>query len=162
MSAQLPSWDDLSAGKDCPFCQPYQASNPFSLKIADLGVSSLYLSRNQTYRGCCLLVFNARHATGLEKLSAGEYNRLMNDLRRSALAVSETARPDHMNYATLGNVIPHLHFHIIPRYKNDPRWEAPIWTSALEDMEHKTLPENELSDLAAQILKNIKEPGENA
>ncbi len=32
-----------------------------------------------------------------------------------------------MNYELLGNTNPSLHWHVIPRYKDDPRWGQPIW-----------------------------------
>ena len=38
-------------------------------------------------------------------------------------------RPDHVNVESLGNVVPHLHWHIIPRYVGDARWGMPIWTT---------------------------------
>jgi diadenosine tetraphosphate (Ap4A) HIT family hydrolase len=43
-------------------------------------------------------------------------------------------QPDHINVESLGNVVPHLHWHIIPRYVDDPRWGMPIWTTPLSAM----------------------------
>ncbi len=54
-------------------------------------------------------------------------NLLMKDLRRAAQAIRLALKPDHMNYESLGNSGPHIHWHIIPRYQNDPRWGQPIW-----------------------------------
>ena len=38
-------------------------------------------------------------------------------------------RPDHINVELLGNVVPHFHWYIIPRYVRDPRWGMPIRTT---------------------------------
>lgn len=109
-------------GIDCPFCPPRPDDSPFWIKIATLGTSTLYLDRNQTYWGHCLLVFDARHVIGMESLAPGEFTGFMADLHASARAIAAACQPDLMNYASLGNVIPHLHWHLVPRYKDDPRW----------------------------------------
>jgi diadenosine tetraphosphate (Ap4A) HIT family hydrolase len=36
-------------------------------------------------------------------------------------------RPDKVNLASLGNVVPHLHWHVIPRYRDDAHFPAPVW-----------------------------------
>lgn len=147
----LPPWDDLISGKNCPLCEPYAEGNAYNFKIADLSVSGLYLERDQTYRGYCVMKFQARHVTGIEHLSADEYTAFMNDLRQSARAIAAVVKPDHMNYATLGNVIPHLHYHIIPRYQGDLRWGAPVWLTSLADMPKTKVSDAEYAELVAAI-----------
>ncbi|MBI1216866.1 MAG: HIT domain-containing protein [Alphaproteobacteria bacterium] len=156
-SNALPPWEDLIAGKGCPFCPPRPDDNEFWLKVASLSAATLYIDRNQAYRGYCLLVFDKRHVTGLEQLDEDEHRALTTDLRRAALAISKAVSPDMMNYASLGNVIPHLHFHLIPRYENDPRWGGPIWTTKLEDMQCVTPEESDLRALAQEIAGNLQE-----
>ena len=51
----------------------------------------------------------------------------MHDLRHAATAIHSALNPDHMNYECLGNSSPHLHWHVVPRYIDDPRWGQPIW-----------------------------------
>jgi diadenosine tetraphosphate (Ap4A) HIT family hydrolase len=144
-------WAALMRGEGCPFCAPREASNSHHEKVADLSVSTLYLLRNQTYRGYCALIFNPRHATGLETLSAAEFEAFSADLRRAAKAINAVVKPDLMNYATLGNVIPHMHYHIIPRYHADPRWGAPVWESDLSTMKVTGLPKAEFDALRDSI-----------
>ncbi len=116
------NWDDLVAGIGCPLCAPDVDDDKDRIKVAGLSVATLYVDRNQTYRGYCVLVFNKRHVTGLDQLSDSEYQHFTVDLRRAMLAITRAVQPDHMNYVMLGNLVPHLHCHIFPRYKNDPRW----------------------------------------
>jgi len=118
------NWEDLLAGKDCPFCAPREDRNEFSVLVKKLSASKLYLDRTQTYRGRCALIYSKRHVTGLELLGEADYLEFMDDLRRAMKAIAAAVNPDQMNYASLGNSIPHLHFHIIPRYKTDPRWRV--------------------------------------
>src|SRR5665213_2168218 len=127
-------WDQWSKGIACPFDAPRAESNDHWDFIARLMASSLYLSNNQTYRGHCLLILDLRHATRPDQLSAEEWRSFCADLYTAESAISLTVRPDHINIAVLGNVVPHLHWHIVPRYRGDPRWEAPIWMTEVAEM----------------------------
>jgi diadenosine tetraphosphate (Ap4A) HIT family hydrolase len=137
----------------CPLCLPRPEDSPNWLKVAALGVSTLYLDRNQTYRGHCQLVFDPRHVEGLESLEAGEHDAMMRDLRRAARAIVSTVRPDRMNYVSLGNVVPHLHWHLVPRYRSDPRWGSPIYTTDVNEMRVTRIEEQELRALAATLSR---------
>jgi diadenosine tetraphosphate (Ap4A) HIT family hydrolase len=105
----------------------HPTSNADVIFIAKLSVSSLMLFRDQRFRGYSILSFDPWDATTLEALSASEYQAFMDDLLRASGAIRATLRPDHMNYELLGNSNPHLHWHIVPRYRDDPRWGRPIW-----------------------------------
>ena len=149
--------DENSSTHSCPLCLPRERASHYWIEIASLSVSTLYLDRNQTYRGQCVLVFDPRHVEGLEQLSDDEYEALSRDLRHSARAVAETCRPDLMNYASLGNVIPHVHWHIVPRYRNDPRWGGPIYTTSLEDMADTRLTVAEYEALVSAIRGQLQD-----
>lgn len=95
--------------------------------IGDLSISTLFLFRDQRFRGYCILSFAPYDATRLDDLSDAEYHQFMGDLRLSSRAIRAAFTPDHMNYELLGNSNPHLHWHIVPRYRDDPRWGRPIW-----------------------------------
>jgi diadenosine tetraphosphate (Ap4A) HIT family hydrolase len=125
------TWRKLAAGVDCPFDAPRASSTDHWEHVATLVCSSLYLPTNQTYRGHCILVLDLRHATRPDQLTRQEWKAFCDDLYVAQHAIERVVRPDHMNVATLGNVMPHLHWHIVPRYEHDPRWGAPIWSSDL-------------------------------
>lgn len=101
--------------------------NEHALWIADLSTSTLLLFRDQRFKGYCILSFAARRIKSLESLSDDEYRMFFLDLRAASRAIRQALNPDHMNYELLGNSNPHLHWHIVPRYKTDPRWGQPIW-----------------------------------
>lgn len=149
--SRLPDWESLIAGQGCPMCLPQAEADAFGITVAELDVSTLRVIRDQTYYGYCVMRFNKRHVTGIEHLSSSEYASFMQDLKRSAAAISKAVNPDLMNYATLGNVIPHLHYHIIPRYKNDPRWRGPIWTTHMEEMTKTRLTDEGYQELVNKI-----------
>ena len=154
----IADWDRLVLGTGCPFDQPRPESNNFWDLVAPLSVSSLYLAKNQTYRGQCSLIFDLRHATRPEQLTAQEWGSFCADLHTAEGAVVRTVRPDHINVESLGNVVPHLHWHIIPRYRNDPRWGAPIWLTSLADIPDTRLDAVERADLMQKLREALGQP----
>ena len=155
-------WHGLVNGEGCVLCAPRPESNDHWDFIETLSASSLYLAKNQTYRGQCQLVFDRRHAARLDQLTEDEYAAFVGDLYLAQHAVAAVLRPDHMNVESLGNVVPHLHWHIIPRYLGDARWGMPIWTTPLSAMPDHRLGEAERAGLIDSIraaLRNVPSPG---
>jgi len=115
---------------DCVFCKDIdmksKRKNP--AWIADLHVSTAFLSGNQICGGYTILVCNKAHITELFQLGEEDRIAYSEDLVKVAEAIYDAYHPHKMNYELLGNVVPHLHWHIIPRRKTDPldlHW--PIW-----------------------------------
>lgn len=145
----------MIAGEGCTHCAPRPAKNDHRHFIAALSASSLYLSTNQTYRGQCYLIFDPRHVTRPDQLSLEEWQGFSSDLHQAEAALYRVTNPEHMNVAALGNVMPHLHWHIIPRYTSDPRWGLPIWPTDLADIPDTRLSEREQGDLIARIAAEL-------
>ena len=140
----------------CPMDAPRAASNDHWDLVASLSVSSLYLAANQTYRGHCQLIFDPRHATSPSQLSPEEWAAYCADLFVAQRAIVGVVTPDHLNVELLGNVVPHLHWHIIPRYLTDPRWGQPIWTTPLSAMPDTRLEESDRQQLLAALRNAIR------
>jgi ATP adenylyltransferase len=137
---------------------PHPKDNDDLLWIAELTVSTLYLYRDQRFRGYCILSFSPWDATSLESLTDEEYHQFAQDLRTASKAVRSACQPDHMNYELLGNSNPHLHWHVVPRYKTDPRWGQPIWEGWPRNefkLNRCTLKENEYTDLIHAIQQAL-------
>lgn len=128
-------------------------TNQTAIWIAQLSISTLSLYRDQRFKGYCLLNFDPRDATNLDELSDAEYQAFMLDLRKASKAIRAAVNPDHMNYELLGNVVPHLHWHIIPRYRTDPRWGYPIWEGRKTEWE--VLTDEQYKHLVEQIQSNL-------
>jgi diadenosine tetraphosphate (Ap4A) HIT family hydrolase len=136
---------------------PRPERNEFLYLVRKLRASSLYLERNQAYRGHCVLIYDLGHVTRIDQLQAEQWFPLAGDLLTAETAIFRAFGPDHVNLESLGNVMPHLHWHIIPRYKNDGRWGAPVWTTAAAEMPRKELAAHDYEALAARINQAIED-----
>ncbi|BBD77960.1 MULTISPECIES: HIT family protein [Hydrogenophilaceae] len=74
-----------------------------------------------------LRVIWQRHVEEMTDLSWAEANHLWRILWGVERALRAEAQPDKVNLAAFGNVVPHLHWHVIPRYRDDPHFPEPYW-----------------------------------
>lgn len=148
-------WDKLAAGQGCAFDAPRADNTAHWDKVASLSVATLYLPHNQMYRGHGVLVFDPRHATRLDELSGEEWVAYAADLHAAVKAIVAVCKPDHINVESLGNVMPHLHWHIVPRYKHDPRWGAPIWSESGQQPERR-LTSDDRADLRERLRDALR------
>ncbi|MBM3220715.1 MAG: HIT family protein [Candidatus Rokubacteria bacterium] len=108
----------------CTFCAG--AAPAADHRIADLGVTAAYLNDDQYFPGWVVL-FLKRHATELFELEAEERRQMMDDVTRVAAALYALFSPRKINYAFLGNQLPHIHWHVTPRLPDDPAPRDAIW-----------------------------------
>ena len=81
------------------------------------------------FPGFCRVVWNA-HVAEMSELAAAERSHLLAVVDAVERVVRAAVRPDKINLASLGNVVPHLHWHVIPRWRDDSHFPAPIWAAA--------------------------------
>ena len=92
--------------------------------IADLGLSKAYLLEDQFFPGWTVVVFK-RHATELFHLAPTERIQLMEEVSRIAKILTQVYEAKKINYELLGNQLPHIHWHVIPRLASDPARKTP-------------------------------------
>ena len=92
----------------------------------------------------------------LDALSADEWRAMSLDLQRAHSAIMRTVKADHVNVESLGNIVPHLHWHIVPRYRDDPRWGLPVWMNSLEEMADTRLSTAERDALIENLRRAIE------
>ena len=108
----------------CVMCDKYGGSGP--LLVAELETARAFLHEDQFFPGYVLLVLR-RHVTELYQLEAGERRAHIEEVSRVAEALARAFRPVKMNYELLGNQVPHIHWHLVPRLSTDPDLLSPIW-----------------------------------
>ena len=86
----------------------------------------IVLVEDERYPGFCRVIWNA-HVKEMTDLSTAERAILIAAVWQVEEVVREVMQPDKINVASLGNMTPHVHWHVIPRYENDAHFPNPIW-----------------------------------
>ena len=98
----------------------------FGIRIFAGAVSDAYLQRSSIQRGYTIVIWRGRHVAEPTELESDEATSYWLEVLRVARALEVHMRPVKVNYNLLGNSIPHLHTHVIPRYAADPRPGSPF------------------------------------
>lgn len=113
---------------DCPFCRKFQgldADWPPEDIVWTFPHSLAVLGPWQYYTGYCVLVCR-HHARELRDLGPLR-EAYLGEMTLLAEAIDECFQPRKLNYELLGNLVPHLHWHLFPRYADDPECLKPVW-----------------------------------
>ena len=82
------------------------------------------------YPGFCRVIWNA-HVAEMSDLPPADRAILMRAVCQVESALREVLQPEKINLASLGNMVPHLHWHVIPRFGDDAHFPHPIWAQAV-------------------------------
>jgi diadenosine tetraphosphate (Ap4A) HIT family hydrolase len=136
----------------CSMIERIRAGN-FPDWIAELPRSWLMLGDAQFYRGYCLLLVK-QHLTELHAMPRGEAHEVLDEILAVGRTLAEVLRPLKLNYECLGNQEPHVHWHIFPRYSDDPMRLGPVWLRP--EAERKiALNERDRLELIAAIRREL-------
>lgn len=115
------------------------------------------------YPGFCRVIWNA-HVKEMTDLAPAERSRMMMSVMKVEAALRETLSPDKVNLASLGNMTPHLHWHVIPRYADDVHFPGAIWAHEQREPHAAKLDERagRLDALRAAIRQAFAEFGNDA
>ncbi len=111
--------------RECVFCSRDERLEHLMIEICELSVSTLYLHKEQSYLGRCVVVLND-HQRELFHLAEETRAKLMEDIVKVASAMEKAFLPDKINYGMYGDTMPHIHFHIVPKYKDGELWGGPF------------------------------------
>ncbi len=103
--------------------------------------------------GSCRVIWN-RHISEMTDLSYGERDHLMSLVFAVEEAVRHVMHPDKVNIAALGNMVPHIHWHVIPRYKDDVFFPGSAWSQRTQESDLSKLAERK--QLAEELPTVIK------
>ncbi len=136
--------------KDCLYCQNNELLKSLMIEFAQLDASRVFLFKEQSYRGRCLVAHNA-HTHDLNELSDEERNAFMADVARVSRAMQKAFNPDKINYGAYSDTLSHLHFHLVPKYVGAKDF------GALFEMNPKQvyLSDEEYDQLIAQVKAHL-------
>jgi diadenosine tetraphosphate (Ap4A) HIT family hydrolase len=90
------------------------------------------------FHGFARVIWND-HVREMSDLAAADQQRLMQTVFAVERAQRAALAPDKVNLASLGNVVPHLHWHVIPRFVNDSHFPQPIWGTRQREQSEEAL-----------------------
>lgn len=108
------------------------------------------------YPGFCRVIWNG-HVKEMSDLAAADRSAVMNAVWAVEAAVREVMQPEKINLASLGNMTPHVHWHVIPRYLDDAHFPSPVWAEAKREGDAATLEQRraKLPQLRAAIARHL-------
>jgi diadenosine tetraphosphate (Ap4A) HIT family hydrolase len=130
----------------CPLCAP--AGEKVLWQDRQLRV---ILANDADYPGFCRVVWNA-HVREMTDLGIRERKYLMAVVFTVEAVLRELLQPDKINLASLGNQVPHVHWHVIPRFADDAHFPDPVWVVRKRAPQPRRLdPERLAQALAARL-----------
>lgn len=111
---------------NCPLCCP--ESEHVLWSDEQLRIIAVY---DETHAAAFCRVIWHDHIAEMTDLSPQQRTTLMNRVWQVEEAMRQVLNPVKINLASLGNMVPHLHWHIIARFQNDACFPAPIWANAV-------------------------------
>lgn len=136
---------------DCLYCRKDERLDALMIEVAPLSVSTLYLFKEQTHHGRCIVAYQG-HVNELYELPADELSRFTADVARAARALKAAFDPAKINYGAYSDKLPHLHFHLVPKYVDGPSWGAPF---AMMPEPKRLLSDADYAALIAQIREKL-------
>ena len=121
----------------CPLCDRIKliGEGGFSHVIHEFKNSFLVLGDHQYFKGYCVLILK-NHVRELHDLTPSVQQELHSELMTSGKAIYDELGPWKMNYSCYGNAVPHIHWHIFPRYESDPDHLVQPWQHMDEFKNH--------------------------
>jgi len=107
----------------CPLCR---AVDEDVLYATDL--YRVILVNDPAWPGFCRIILNL-HASEMTNLPLAQRSELMDAVYATESALRDLMMPTKINLASLGNVVPHVHWHVIPRWQDDSHFPDPIWAN---------------------------------
>jgi diadenosine tetraphosphate (Ap4A) HIT family hydrolase len=115
-------WEQRMRGEGCPMCASGRPEeDAYGILVYRSDTADGYLHKNDVgQRGYCIVIWRGRHVAEPTQLSNTEAGLYWDDVLRVARALEVHYAPAKINLFMLGNLLPHLHTHVVPRYLDDP------------------------------------------
>ena len=134
----------------CGYCMRGELLDAFGIYICDLSVSTLILFKEQSHPGRCIVAYKD-HVSELVNLTDEDRNAYFADIARAANAIHKAFKPNKINYGAYGDTGCHLHFHLVPKYKDEFEWGGVFQMNPGA----KKLTDEEYKEMIQKIKENL-------
>jgi len=136
---------------NCLYCNRNDVQKELMIEICDLDVSTVFLFKEQTYKGRCIVAYKD-HSKELFDLKGEELLAFMEDVNAVARAINEAYSPVKVNYGAYSDKLPHLHIHLAPKYVDGPDYGGVF----VMNPQKEYLSEAEYSEMINLIKSKLK------
>jgi diadenosine tetraphosphate (Ap4A) HIT family hydrolase len=140
--------------QNCAYCmreEKPELYKAFGYYVMDLRVSSLYVFREQSHLGRCIVAYKD-HVSEMVDLTKEERDAFIEDVNDVAEAIHKAFSPDKLNYGFYGDTGKHLHCHLCPKYRDGYEWGGVF----LMNPHKNDLPDEKLKEIADKIVANLE------
>ena len=127
---------------NCAYCMQGDMAAAFAYPVCEMNTSFLYIFKEQSKRGRCVIA-HKKHVSELIDLTAEERTAFFSDVAAPANAIHKAFKPDKLNYGAYGDTGSHLHFHLVPKYRDGEEWGGTFEMNSkktfLSDSEYENL-----------------------
>jgi diadenosine tetraphosphate (Ap4A) HIT family hydrolase len=150
------AFTDLRSGIGCPMCErTEQDLSPFGARFFVGDWADAVLGRHPVRTGYAFVVWKGRHVAEPHELAPDEAAGFWSEVAQVARAVEERYEPTKMNWLHLGNGVPHLHVHLVPRPFDDPNAGGPVEAADFEQSRVVPLSDDVLLAEAAALRRGL-------
>lgn len=109
--------------QNCAYCMKGDLVAKFGCFCCEMESSNVYIFKEQSHPGR-VIVAHKKHVSEIIELTDEERNQFFKDINTVSNAIHKVFNPDKVNYGAYGDTGHHLHFHLVPKYKDDFEWNG--------------------------------------
>ena len=109
--------------QNCAYCMKGDLVAKFGYFCCEMESSNVYIFKEQSHPGR-VIVAHKKHVSEIIELTDEERNQFFKDINTVSNAIHKVFNPDKVNYGAYGDTGHHLHFHLVPKYKDDYEWNG--------------------------------------
>lgn len=141
---------------NCILCERIQKSSDgeYPLVVKELKHSFLLLGEHQFYPGYSVLV-SKKHYREMTDIPVMERNELFDEMMLAHQAIQNVFAPKKMNLCSLGNVVDHVHWHLFPRYEDEPHFKNPPFLQ-MQEFERAKVTSLEVREVIEKLKAEVE------
>ena len=109
--------------QNCAYCMKGDLVAKFGYFCCEMESSNVYIFKEQSHPGRVIVAYK-KHVSEIIELTDEERNQFFKDINTVSNAIHKVFNPDKVNYGAYGDTGHHLHFHLVPKYKDDFEWNG--------------------------------------
>ena len=136
----------------CSLCERSKLTSEgkYPYLIHEFKHSYLMLGEHQFFRGYCVLISKS-HFKEMTDMPAEMQTEMFQEMMKVSSVLQNHFTPAKMNMCSLGNVVPHVHWHFFPRYSDDPQFKDSPWLRMHQFESARVTPEE-----ARELIEKLK------